>query len=666
MVISAKILIVDDEPGICQSLLSLLQGHRFDGRIASSGQEAMALLEKYKFDIALVDLFLPDISGRKLMENIKKIGPDIAVIIMTGNASIDSAVKTLRQGAYDYLRKPFDPAELIQTIKNALTQKKLQYEKSAIQKQLSVSQRDYKYLVENSPDIIYMLDPQGRFTFVNPSIKQFLGLDPGQAIGRHYSTVVDKDKAEFCHWIFNERRTGKRARQWNELELLTFDSSKAGDNRVVYAELLSTGIYQTMGGSPKGYIGTHGVIRDITEKKRTALKKKRIKAQLLRAEKIEIVGTLASGVAHDLNNLLSSILGYPELILMDLSKDDPHREYLLEIKKAGDRASEIVKDLLTLARRRLPATEVFSVDNVIADCLTSPEYMDLKTRYPSVAVDLSLNSSGRNMTGSSVHISKCIMNLLLNSAEAMPYGGTITIFTQICLIEKKLKSQSELKSGQYIKLVIADTGTGISKKDMKRIFDPFYTCKKTGRSGTGLGMTIVWTTVKDHLGTIDVKSIEGKGTVMTLYFPVTRKKKKPSLKVDRKDILGHGQSILIIDDILEQRMIASKMIKALGYSTTTVAAGEDGIGIIQTQPVDLVILDMILGNKMDGLEVYRRIKKIRPGQKVIIVSGLSETERIKTALKLGVSQYIKKPYTIDKIGLAIKQVLTGKTVIPEN
>ncbi len=666
MVFSAKILIVDDEPGICQSLLSLLKGHGLDSRTAATGQEAMNLLENNRFDIALVDLFLPDISGRKLMENIKRKRPDIAVIIMTGNASIDSAVKTLRQGAYDYLRKPFDPAELVQTIKNALTQKQLQSEKTAVQKQLSVSQRDYKYLVENSPDIIYMLDPQGRFTFVNPSIKQFIGLDPGQAIGRHYSTVLPKDKAEFCHWIFNERRTGERARQWNELELLSFDSSKAGENRVVHAELLSTGIYRTMDGSPKGYVGTHGVIRDITEKKRTALNKKKIKAQLLRAEKIEIVGTLASGVAHDLNNLLSSILGYPELILMDLPKDDPHREYLLEIKKAGDRASEIVKDLLTLARRRLPSTEVFNIDHIIADCLTSPEYLDLKTRYPSATVDLSLNSSSRNMTGSSIHISKCIMNLLLNSAQAMPYGGTIAIFTQICRIEKSHQGPSDLKPGQYIKLVVADTGTGISKKDMKKIFDPFYTCKKTGRSGTGLGMTIVWTTIKDHHGFIDVKSIEGKGTAMTLYFPVTQKKKKTSLKVDRKNISGHGQSILIIDDLLEQRMVAFKMIKALGYSVTTAATGEDGLGIIQTRPFDLVLLDMVLGNKMDGLDVYRRLKEIRPGQKVIIVSGLSETERIKTALELGVSQYIKKPYTMDKIGLAIKQVLTGKTIIPRN
>lgn len=655
------ILIVDDEARICQSLESLLSGHGFRVFTANSGGAAQALFPDHTFDIALIDLFLPDISGQQLMKELLVQMPGITTIIMTGNASVATAVQTLKDGAYDYLRKPFESAELIHTINNALAQKKLEIENRYIQRQLEKSRRDYQYLVDNSPDVIYMLDPDGKFTFINPSIRQLTGLVPEKIIGCHYSTILEKNETEPGFWTFNERRTDKRTQKWTELDLITVDASGTKRQDTCHAELLSTGIYQRVNGASPRYMGTHGVIRDITEKKNLAKKKKKINDRLLRAEKMEIMGTLASGVAHDLNNLLSSIMGYPELILMDMASSDPLRDHILQIKKSGEAASVIVNDLLTLARRNVPALKIFSMDDTISDCLSSPEFFSIKSRFPNMICNISLKSRPRHLSGSPIHMSKCVLNLISNAAEAMPEGGELSVSTRVCTFEEKDQNPLAMPDGTYIKLVVADTGIGIGKKDIKKIFDPFYSSKEMGRSGTGLGMTIVWTTTKDHNGHIDIDSTPGKGTTISLYFPVTQKKKKTQPRLDINQIKGNNESILIIDDIPEQIMITSKIIQSLGYTPLEASSGEQGVELIKKTDIDLVIVDMALGMGMDGLETYKSIQEIKPDLKVIIISGQQETKRIKTALELGARQYIKKPFSIPVLGTALRRELSGSS-----
>jgi len=219
-------------------------------------------------------------------------------------------------------------------------------------------------------------------------------------------------------------------------------------------------------------MGTHGIIRDITQKKLSELKNTKIKTQLQRAEKMEAVGTLASGVAHDLNNVLSSVLGYPELILMDMPKKDPNRDYILQIKKSGEKAAIIVKDLLTLARRGVPISDIVDLDNVICDYLTSPEYLELNSHYPKIVFNINLNSQQKNIMGSSVHLSKCLMNLLSNAAEAMPEGGEISVSTQSCHIDK---NNIDIKEGALYKLNEPE------KSLIKRSDDALYLAKNQGR-----------------------------------------------------------------------------------------------------------------------------------------------------------------------------------------
>jgi CheY-like chemotaxis protein len=373
---------------------------------------------------------------------------------------------------------------------------------------------------------------------------------------------------------------------------------------------------------------------------------------------MEAIGTLAGGVAHDLNNILSGIVSYPELLLMDLDKDSPLRDPMLTIQKSGERAAAIVQDLLTLARRGVEATEVVNLNEIVSDYLLSPEHAKLEQIHAGITLEKSLDKNLLNILGSPVHLSKTVMNLISNSTEAMPDGGKIIVSTENRHIDTVKTGYDEIDKGDYVTLTVIDSGIGIARKDIERIFEPFYTKKIMGRSGTGLGMAVVWGTVKDHRGYIDVKSTEGVGTEITLYFPVTRKVFAPEAELASiEDIIGNGESILVVDDVEEQRQIASKMLEKLGYTALTVSSGEKAVEYLCDHIIDLVVLDMIMEPGIDGLETYRRILKIRPAQKTIIASGYSESARVKEAQRLGAGIYIKKPYLLQKIGWAIKTEL---------
>jgi CheY-like chemotaxis protein len=225
-------------------------------------------------------------------------------------------------------------------------------------------------------------------------------------------------------------------------------------------------------------------------------------------------------------------------------------------------------------------------------------------------------------------------------------------------MDKVKNGFDEIDKGDYTTLTIKDTGIGISTEDMERIFEPFYTKKTMGRSGTGLGMAVVWGAVKDHRGYIDIRSTEGKGTIITLYFPVTRKVFSQEAEMASiQDFMGRGESILVVDDIKEQRQIAAEMLEKLGYSVTTMSSGEKAVKYLQDHTTDLLVLDMIMEPGMDGLDTYKKILEINPAQKSIIASGYSESARVKKAQHWGAGTYVKKPYLLEKIGRAIRTEL---------
>jgi signal transduction histidine kinase/ActR/RegA family two-component response regulator len=395
----------------------------------------------------------------------------------------------------------------------------------------------------------------------------------------------------------------------------------------------------------------------LQECKQAAQALRKSEEKLTRAKKMEALGLLAGGVAHDLNNVLSGIVSYPELLLLDLPKESKLRKPIETIQETGHRATAIVQDLLTVARGIAIAKEPLNLNAMVENFLLSPEFEKLKRFHPTVTIKTNLDTDLFNISGSDAHLRKVVMNLVSNAAEAIEGSGDVIISTLNRYVDRPIRGYDDVNVGEYGVLSVSDGGPGISPDDLERIFEPFYTKKVMGRSGTGLGLAVVWNVVQDLKGYLDVISDEN-GTTFELYFPTTREEvSDKDLSIPIKDYQGDGEKVLVVDDVESQREIACEMLNILGYKAKAVSSGEEAVEYLKENTVDLILLDMIMAPGINGRETYERILKIHPNQKAVIASGFAETDDVKEAQRLGAGQYIKKPLTLEKIGTAVKDEL---------
>ncbi|MEE9911676.1 MAG: response regulator [Deltaproteobacteria bacterium] len=382
-----------------------------------------------------------------------------------------------------------------------------------------------------------------------------------------------------------------------------------------------------------------------------------LESQLKQAEKMETIGNLAASVAHDLNNILVGLVGYPDLLLMKIPAASPLRQDIIRIQNSGQRASAMVQDLLALARRGVADKEVIQLNELLGNYLQTTEIQQLQKEHPRVTLETKFAADLLNIRAVPGQLHKTLMNLLTNAAEATMAGGSVLIATSNRYLESVHRGLETVPPGEYVVLSIHDNGIGIPAQDQKKIFEPFYTKKRMGRSGTGLGMTVVWNTVKDMEGFIDVISAEGKGTTIELILPVTREElKKIPERVFVDDLRG-DERVLIVDDVAEQRDIASCLLEKLGYRVMTAGSGEEAVALLVKNDTDIAVLDMIMDPGIDGCETYRQMISIKPTLKAIMVSGFSESSRVKEAQSLGAGAYVNKPYTMEKLAVALRMEL---------
>jgi PAS domain S-box-containing protein len=497
-------------------------------------------------------------------------------------------------------------------------------------------------LLENAPIAIIVINTDSSIRYVNPMFEKSTGYTSAEILGAKYPYP----------WIVDDPIHNDMAKKVLEGVPLGERRYKKKNGEYSWVDIEITPIKHN--GELSCFLATW---IDIDDRKRSEQERKKLEEKLHRSQTMESLGLLAGGVAHDLNNVLAGIVSYPDLLLANPSLDEKLKRPLATIKEAGDRAAAIVHDLLTIGRGVATEKNILNINKIIVEYLSSPEFHKLQQYHPDVAIKTSLDGSLLNIKGSYMHLRKAIMNLVSNAAEAIENGGDVIISTKNCYLDAPLKGYDEIQPGEYIVMSIADTGTGISSADLERIFEPFFTKKVMGRSGTGLGLAVVWNVIRDHSGYINVES-SNKGTVFELYFPITREAAfDEGSIISTEGIAGNNEKILIVDDVESQRDVCRQILEKLGYKVCAVKGGEEAIKYMEHNSADLILLDMIMEPGINGKETYKRILEIHPGQKAVLMSGYAETDEVKATQKLGAGAMIKKPITLSRLGTAIKQEL---------
>ena len=339
-----NVFIVDDEERMCQSLEAIMRNAGFEASSSTSGASALNNIEQDPVDIFLLDVHIPDLDGFKLLERIKEVKPDVPVVMITGDATVESAVRALRIGAYDYLKKPFEPEELLKTVGNALHQKKLSQKNKVLNSRLSLSERRFRFLLNTTPDMIYTLDPQGKFKYINPGAQKLFGYRPADLVGKHYNTVLYSDDINTAQWRFNERRTGSRATSGFELRLKPgpLKKEKSANGNYAVVELNATGVYRT-GSDNNIHIGTYGIVRDMT-------RRKSLEHNIKQVQNVDTLNKLAGCIALDLNNLLSATQVMTSVVSHRMPSDTPYSEQIKTIEQYIQSSSDLAHQLFFLAK----------------------------------------------------------------------------------------------------------------------------------------------------------------------------------------------------------------------------------------------------------------------------------------------------------------------------
>ena len=630
----SNILLVDDEPRFIDSLQDILKHFNYKCTKAPTGNEAIKLLRTNTFDLALLDVGLPDICGCEIVKSIKTWNIHTASIMLTGISTVETAVKAMKLGAYDFLRKPIKHEILIKTIDKALQHHKLTRE-------LQLSEQRYETLAEAAWEGI-IIHENNRIIEANSQFLHMFGYTHAELFqGIKMDNIFSPGSRERAWKFIEQEMTGSF-----ELSAIKKDATE------FFIEMKSRRI--TYLNKPRQVC----VIRDISERVMAEKDNLGLQRKLAKASKLNALGLMAGSVAHDLNNILSGIVSYPDLLLAQMSETDKYYAQIKKIQEAGKRAAAVVSDLVTIARNGSSPKTIDNINDIILDHLNTLEHLERLASFPNVKIETRLHKNLYNTCCSPQHLHKILMNLIGNSLEVVDGKGIIRISTENCKFAHPLTTgENGPGDNDYVKLTVSDNGPGIRQEDLEFIFDPFYTTKVMGKSGTGLGLSIIWNIVQEHKGWIEIKDNK-PGAVFEIYLPATHEViSPPEDSRTIESLQGHGETILLIDDQQEQNELMENLLQKMGYTPYSVFSGEEGIAFLEKQPVDLVLLDMMMGEGLNGRETFERILKINPHQRAIVISGYARNDEIAKIKKLGVEYFIEKPVTMNKVGLAVKKSL---------
>ncbi len=509
----------------------------------------------------------------------------------------------------------------------------------AIQRVAETSElKRFKQIIESSFDVVIITDRAGSIVYLNPAFGKITGFSPAEVMGKNPRFLKSgMHEAPFYDTLWNTILSGK---PWKG-EFV--NRKKSGE--IYNASAVIFPVF-----SDAGEIANFvSIQRDITEEKN-------LYEHLVRAQKMEAIGTLAGGIAHDFNNLLSAVVGYAEILKDDIPEDHPHYRPVSVIESSAKRGADLAARILNVARKEKPELTVVNINDVIGDTLELLSRSIPKT----ISIETDLKPALPNVKADKAQIQQVIMNLAVNSRDAMPDGGRLLIETRAVAGENGPGGSP--REG-FVKLSIHDTGLGMKKEIVHKVFDPFFTTKEGG-SGTGLGLYIVHSIVANHGGYVSLHSEPGKGTEVSVYIPVCSDAAEAE-KADEMECRGDDSgTVLGIDDEPDVRQLISDVLTRLGYSVITAADGREGIRIYREREggIDLVLLDVIMP-VMNGNEVFQMLKTIDPDVRVVLVSGYSSEGHsgIDRLLNNGVRGFIQKPFTQKSLLKSVREHLKKKT-----
>lgn len=625
-----RVLLVDDDEDdyiLTRDLLSESQGTRFEVEWVSDWDCALEVMGENQHDIYLLDYRLGEHNGLELLQQAVAQGCRAPMILLTGQGDREIDLEAMKAGAADYLDKSQLRAPLLErSIRYAIERKRAEQKI-----------REQAALLDIATDAILVQNLQNQILFWNQGAQRMYGWKAEEVLGQDAHQLLCT--SENCLRLKEVQTLVALEGSWyGELPQVT------QDGKAIIVESRWT-LVQNEQEQPTSILIVN---TDITEKKQ-------LEAQFLRAQRMESIGTLASGIAHDLNNVLAPILMSVQLLALKL-QDEQARQWLKILEDNARRGAELVKQVVSFARGVKGDRTLIQVRHIISEI----KQIAKETFPKSIEVHTDLAPDLWTVSADPTQLHQVLMNLSVNARDALPDGGTLSISAQnLFLNEQSARMNIEAKAGSYIVITISDTGTGIPPEILDRIFEPFFTTKEVGK-GTGLGLSTVIGIVKSHGGFVNVVSQLGEGTTFEVYLPALQETPTPT-REDAEMPIGHGELILVVDDEAAIRQITQTSLETYSYKVLTASDGIEALAVYaqHKEDINVVLIDMMMP-VMDGPTTIRTLRRMNPQGKIVAVTGLVSDDKLAQARHLGVQTFLYKPYTAKELLKTLDAVLRSR------